>query len=166
MKKLTSLFSIAILAISISTVSFAGNPVSDLVSKFGEVSGMRVSTLGKSLVPLMQGMSSFLSELTGENQEVPDVSQADRILIMDYSGCDDRTSADFVSELLSVLDEGKMVLGTGDGENRTGVWSFKKEDEGDGSVIVHYPNMRRVLFFLGDDEYEGKSPVDDPDRLF
>ncbi len=141
--------------------------VSALVERYGNVPGMRVSTLGKSLVPLMQGMSSFLSELTGENQEIPDVSGADRIIIMDYTGMEDGIADEFSSALISLLSKGKMILGTGDKDRRTGVWSFKKDGEGDGSVIVHYPDMRRVLVFVGDSEYEDKeSPVDDPDRLF
>ena len=140
------------------------NPVSSFVSKYSEAEGLRVSSLGKSLMPLMQGLSSFLGEITGEVQELPDVAEADRMMIMDYSSCDPSVMTSFVSDLNAILENGELILGTGKAFGKTGVWSIKGEGEKEGTVIVHYPEMCRVIIFLGDKEQS--SAADDPDRLF
>ena len=141
------------------------NPVSSFVSKYSDAEGLRVSSLGKSLMPLMQGLSSFLGEITGEVQELPDVTEADRMMIMDYSSCDPSVMAAFVSDLNVILENGELILGTGKAFGKTGVWSIKGEGEKEGTVIVHYPEMSRVIIFLGDDK-KPSAAADDPDRLF
>ncbi len=141
------------------------NPVSILVSEYSEAEGMRVSTLAKSIQPLLQGLASFFSEITGKDQEVPEIGDAERMIVMDYTACDPSVMTAFVTDLTTILEKAELILGTGKAFGKAGVWSVKDGDVEDGTVVIHYPDMCRVIILLGD-KYRSSSAEDDPDRLF
>lgn len=141
------------------------NPVSLLVSDYSEAEGMRVSTLAKSIQPLLQGLASFFSEITGQDQQVPEFGDAERMIVMDYTACEPSVMTSFVTDLTTILEKAELILGTGKAFGKAGVWSVKDEGKDDGTVVIHYPDMCRVIILLGD-KYNSSSAEDDPDRLF
>ena len=141
------------------------NPVSLLVSDYSEAEGMSVSTLAKSIQPLLQGLASFFSEITGQDQQVPEFGDAERMIVMDYTACEPSVMTSFVTDLTTILEKAELILGTGKAFGKAGVWSVKDEGKDDGTVVIHYPDMCRVIILLGD-KYNSSSAEDDPDRLF
>ena len=141
------------------------NPISLLVSDYSEAEGMRVSTLAKSIQPLLQGLASFFSEITGQDQQVPEFGDAERMIVMDYTACEPSVMTSFVTDLTTILEKAELILGTGKAFGKAGVWSVKDEGKDDGTVVIHYPDMCRVIILLGD-KYNSSSAEDDPDRLF
>ncbi len=162
---LFTVFVISLQGVSMKASTAKDNPVSLLVSEYSEAEGMRVSSLAKSIRPLLQGLASFFSEITGQDQTVPEIGDAEKMIVMDYTACEPAVMTSFVTDLTTILEKAELILGTGKAFGKAGVWSVKDDGKDDGTVVIHYPDMCRVIILLGD-KYDSSSAEDDPDRLF